>query len=93
MNKYEIYMRFNYVVETDDIEKTMNEFEFPLFNGVKAEFVDNINTWRELSADVIGYYTDSELDCVSCANEGEPATSEAVPNGFTCNTCGVVVNA
>lgn len=51
MGKYEIYMRFNYVVETDDIEKTMNEFEFPLFklDDDKAKFIDNINTWTEVS--------------------------------------------
>jgi hypothetical protein len=92
MPKYEIYMRFNYVVETDDIEKTMNEFEFPLFNEAEAKFIDNINTWREVpTVDVIGYYTD-ELNCVSCATEGEPATSEALPDGFTCATCEVVVN-
>lgn len=44
-----------------------------------------------MSKDVIGYYTD-ELNCVSCATEGEPATSEALPDGFTCATCEVVVN-
>lgn len=43
-----------------------------------------------MSKNVIGYYTD-ELDCVSCATEGEPATSEAIPDGFTCATCGVVI--
>lgn len=48
--KYELYMRFNYVIETDDIEATMNEFEFPLFDkeGDKAVFIDNINTWTEV---------------------------------------------
>ena len=44
-------------------------------------------------SNVIGYYGDDELNCISCAIEGEEATEEAVPNGFTCATCGVVVNA
>ena len=42
---------------------------------------------------VIGYYSDSSLDCVECVEEGEPATEEALPDGFTCDNCGVVVNA
>ena len=41
---------------------------------------------------VIGYYLDGSLECVECVSEGEPATVEALPDGFTCNTCGVVVN-
>lgn len=52
MTKYEITMRFVYEVETDDIEKTMNEFEFPLFTypggDDKAVFIDNLNEWREI---------------------------------------------
>ena len=52
MKKYQIYMRFTYEVETDNIEKTMNEFEFPLFTypkgDDKAVFIDNINEWTEL---------------------------------------------
>ena len=58
-----------------------------------------ITIGRELSrkggtmSNVIGYYGDDELNCISCATEGEEATEESVPNGFTCATCGVVVNA
>lgn len=43
-------------------------------------------------SDVIGYYCEDRLVCVSCATTGEEATAEAVPNGFTCDECLVVVN-
>ena len=46
-----------------------------------------------LSEKVIGYYSDYSLECVACVSEGEPATAEALPDGFTCDSCGVVVNA
>lgn len=45
-----------------------------------------------MSEKVIGFYSDDSLNCISCAGEGEPATIEAVPDGFTCSICGVVVN-
>lgn len=52
MPKYQINMRFVYTVETDDIERTMNEFEFPVFpypsDENKIEFIDNINEWGEI---------------------------------------------
>ena len=42
---------------------------------------------------VIGYYSDFSLDCAKCVSGGEPATKEALPDGFTCDTCGEVVYA
>ena len=44
--------------------------------------------------DIIGVYLDDSLICVSCSKEGEGerVTAEAVPNGFTCAECQVVVN-
>ena len=44
-------------------------------------------------SEVIGYYSDYSLECVACLSQGEPATAEALPDGFTCDSCGVVVNA
>ena len=41
-------MEFTYVVDTDDIERTLNEFEFPVFpypDEDKVEFIDNKNTY------------------------------------------------
>jgi hypothetical protein len=53
MAKYELTMRFTYEIETDDIERTMNEFEFPTFPDLedddnKVKFMDNINEWVEI---------------------------------------------
>ena len=52
MAKYLLEMRFSYTIETDDIEATMREFEFPLFplEDDCVEFLDNINSWEEVSA-------------------------------------------
>jgi hypothetical protein len=48
-------------------------------------------------SDVIGYYYEDRLICVGCAinqpTKGEEAEAEALPNGFTCDECWVVVNA
>mgnify|MGYP006278714169 CR=1 FL=1 len=52
MPKYQIEMNFTYEVETDDIERTLKEFEFPLFNYPdqdSAEFIDNTNKWMEVT--------------------------------------------
>ena len=53
MKKYEITMRFSYTIETDDIERTMNEFEFPVFpypeDENKVKFLDNLNEWVEVN--------------------------------------------
>ena len=53
MAKYELTMRFTYEIETDDIERTMNEFEFPTFPDIGDDdanvvFIDNINEWTEI---------------------------------------------
>ena len=53
MAKYELTMRFSYEIETDDIERTMNEFEFPTFpdigdNDNNVKFQDNINEWVKI---------------------------------------------
>lgn len=43
---------------------------------------------------VIGYYQEGRVICPPCANEqGEEATKEALPEGFTCDECWEVVNA
>ena len=55
MAKYEITMTFNYVINTDDMEKTLETFEFPSFPDLDAdtdvEFQDNTNVWKEVVAD------------------------------------------
>ena len=52
MPKYSITMKFHYVVETDDIERTLNEFEFPVFpypaDEDKVEFDSNTNDYYEI---------------------------------------------
>ena len=52
MAKYELMMRFTYEIETDDIERTMNDFEFPTFPDLedddKVKFMDNLNEWVEI---------------------------------------------
>ena len=52
MAKYELTMRFTYEIETDNIERTMNEFEFPTFpdfeDDDKVKFMDNLNEWVEI---------------------------------------------
>lgn len=52
MAKYELTMRFTYEIKTDDIERTMNEFEFPTFPDLedddKVKFMDNLNEWVEI---------------------------------------------
>ena len=47
-----------------------------------------------MSEDIIGVYLDSSLICVACSKEGkgEQVTAEAVPDGFTCDDCGVEQN-
>ncbi len=53
MAKYELTMRFVYEIETDDIERTMNEMEFPTFPDIddddnNVKFMDNLNRWVEI---------------------------------------------
>ena len=50
---------------------------------------------RVMSEDIIGVYLEDRLICVPCSkpNEGEGVTAEALPHGFTCDECWVVVNA
>lgn len=47
-----------------------------------------------MTTDTFGIYLDSSLVCVPCWNgeEGEAVTVEALPNGFTCDECGVTQN-
>lgn len=42
----------------------------------------------------IGVYLDDSLICVPCniTGEGERVTAQALPDGFTCDHCWVVVN-
>jgi hypothetical protein len=42
----------------------------------------------------IGVYLDESLICVPCSTtgEGERATAQALPDGFTCDNCLEVVN-
>ena len=62
---------------------------------IRIESLDVLKAMKQKEAEekVIGYYSDYSLECVACVSEGEPATAEALPDGFTCDSCGVVVNA
>ena len=43
--------------------------------------------------EVIGMYQDDRLVCLPCSEgEGERASAEALPDGFTCDECGEAVN-
>lgn len=43
--------------------------------------------------EAVGVYQDDRLVCLPCSGgEGERASAEALPDGFTCDECGVVVN-
>ena len=52
MPKYSILMKFHYIIETDDIERTLNEFEFPVFpypgDEDKVVFDGNTNDYHEI---------------------------------------------
>lgn len=56
MPKYSITMKFHYVVETDDIERTLNEFEFPVFpypaDEDKVVFDGNTNNYYEIKEEL-----------------------------------------
>lgn len=42
-------------------------------------------------SEVIGMYQDDRLVCLPCSEgEGEQASAEALPDGFTCDECGEV---
>jgi hypothetical protein len=45
-------MKFHYIIETDDIERTLNEFEFPVFpypaDEDKVVFDGNTNDYHEI---------------------------------------------
>lgn len=47
-------MVFHYEVVTDDIERTLNEMEFPLFPDLpeddQVSFLDNLNHYGEVNA-------------------------------------------
>jgi hypothetical protein len=52
MTKYELTMTFNYVINTDSIERTLEQFEFPSFPDldmdVDVEFDSNTNIYGEV---------------------------------------------
>ena len=56
MPKYSILMKFHYIVETDDIERTLNEFEFPVFpypaDEDKVVFDGNTNDYHEIKEEL-----------------------------------------
>lgn len=52
MKKYHLKMIFHYEIVTDDIERTLNEMEFPTFPDLEedyqVEFLDNLNHYGEV---------------------------------------------
>lgn len=55
MTKYEITMTFNYTIETDNIERTLEQFEFPSFPDLDMDtdvnFEGNTNVYGEVGDD------------------------------------------
>lgn len=53
MKKYHLKMIFHYEIVTDDIERTLNEMEFPTFPDLtedsQVEFLDNLNHYAEVT--------------------------------------------
>jgi hypothetical protein len=47
-----------------------------------------------MTKDIIGVYLNDSLICVPCSttDEGDQVTAEALPNGFTCDKCEVIVS-
>lgn len=54
---------------------------------------DKVKRECECQEEIIGVYLDDSLICVPCSTtgEGEGATAQALPDGFTCNNCGTVI--
>lgn len=43
--------------------------------------------------EAVGVYQDDRLVCLPCSEgEGEKASAETLPDGFTCDECGEAVN-
>lgn len=78
--KYSLKMVFHYTIETDDIERTLREFEFPSFpypedeDESKIIFEDNLNEYVEIK----------ENDCPECGAYWE---TDGELNLLTCKTC------
>ena len=53
MAKYSVSMKFHYIIDTDDIERTLNEFEFPVFpyptEEDKVIFDGNTNDYYQMN--------------------------------------------
>jgi hypothetical protein len=69
-----------------------------IFDSVPCKECDNDicgACCQQQERDIIGVYLESSLICVACSKEGEgeQVTAEAVPDGFTCDECGVTQNA
>lgn len=52
MPKYEVNMRYTFYVTTDDINRAVNDCEFPLFHidDDKVEFDSSSTNWEEVDA-------------------------------------------
>ena len=50
---YQISMRHDFIVETNDIEEVLRNYQFPDFSDCESivgdpEFIDGSNTWDEM---------------------------------------------
>lgn len=55
---YEVEIRLNYLIETDNIDKVIESMEFPLFPSVAEDCVEldgNRNTWKQIQGDTEQY--------------------------------------
>lgn len=48
---YTVILNHEYIIKTDDIQRTMNQYEYPIFTDLSdddaAEFVQGTTTWEE----------------------------------------------
>ena len=48
---YNVSLCFNYIIKTDDVNRTRRDYEFPIFPDLidddAVEYVDSTTTWEE----------------------------------------------
>jgi hypothetical protein len=52
MKTYEVTLTQTFLVKTDNLQRSMEEYEFSIFPNDEAEFVDGSSTWDETDEEV-----------------------------------------
>ena len=75
MKKYQLEVKFSYLINTEDMERVLEKMEFPSFDldDNSHEFLDSSYSWEEVEGecDTCGasYDPGSQLDhCANCGN-------------------------